>query len=153
VYSYHTILMHSRDIKNLIFHCDLLLCTTPACFSTFSIYYGHLNFYSLMYLPTFLEILWLEPMPHATVNDTACLSYRLKTEVSVMLCFQPCFNSLHSSIQIISCLITTMKNSIVKGSHHMLPSNQHFLLSARINGGQRRCVFCSMPKNSLFLPN
>ena len=32
---HYGILEHSRDITLLIVYCDLISCTTPACFSTF----------------------------------------------------------------------------------------------------------------------
>jgi len=44
-----------------------------------------------------------------------------------------------------------------KGSHHVLPPNQHYLLSTKMNGTQRRtlvspwmmhCMYCSMPKGT-----
>ena len=47
--------------------------------------------------------------------------------------------------------------SITKGSHHVLPPNWHFSLSAKINGTQRRtlvspwrmnCTYCGMPKGT-----
>jgi len=47
--------------------------------------------------------------------------------------------------------------SIVKGSHHVPPQNQHFLLSAKMNDTQRRtlliplrmhCVYCGIPKGT-----
>ena len=52
--------------------------------------------------------------------------------------------------------LSTMKNtiSIAKGNHHMLPPNQHFSLSAKMNGTQRRilvsmhCMYCGMPKGT-----
>jgi len=47
------------------------------------------------------------------------------------------------------------KFPLCKGSHHVQPPNQCFLLSAKMNGAQRRtllnlwrmhCMYCSMPK-------
>ena len=47
--------------------------------------------------------------------------------------------------------------SVMKGSHHVLPPNPHFLLSAKMNGTQWRtlvspwrmhCMYCGMPKGT-----
>ena len=56
------------------------------------------------------------------------------------------FNPLHT-LQIKNCSksnsaikIATMKDR--KGNHHVLLPNQHLLLSAKINGMQRRTLVC-----------
>jgi len=69
------------------------------------------------------------------------------------------FNNCSKSTSAIE--VATMKNtnvtSIMKGSHHVQQPNQHFSLSAKMNGTQRRtpispwrmhCTYCGMPNGT-----
>jgi len=66
----------------------------------------------------------------------------LKSEISITLHFQPCL-ICYTALWINNCLessfiikVTTMKNQmifILKGTHHVLPPNQHVSLSAKMN--------------------
>ena len=75
------------------------------------------------------------------------INYHLKSEVFIMLrcwlCSICCTavrikNCSTSAIEITLSKIRTI--SVTKGSHHVLPPNQHFLLSAKMNGTQRRTL-------------
>ena len=74
------------------------------------------------------------------------VDHRLKSEISIKLHCQLC-STHHTALQIKNYLkrtstikVVTMKNSVMKGSHHMPLSNRHFLLSAKMNGTQRRTL-------------
>jgi len=83
----------------------------------------------------------------------------MKSEVFIVLCFQPC-STCYKAIWINNCLkstfaikLTTEKIwqiSILKGNHHMLSSNQHFLLSAKMNEIQRRALVSSWKMNCTY---
>ena len=77
------------------------------------------------------------------------INYHLKSEVSITFrCWLS--STRYTAVQIKNCSestsaikITTMKNtdiSISKESYHVLPPNLHLLLSAKMNGAQRRTL-------------
>ena len=97
------------------------------------------------------------------------INYCLKSEVSIMLRCRLC-STCYTAVRIKNCSkstfaikVTTMKIrtiSITKGSHHVLPPNWHFSLSAKMNGTQGRTLvspwrmhytYCGMPKAPLWL--
>ena len=101
-------------------------------------------------------------------NGAARPSYinYMKSEVSIMLHCQLC--STHytavwiktvwkAPLQSKQPLLKIRMISVTKGSHHVLSPNRHFLLSAKMNGTQRRtlvspwrmhCTYCGMPKGT-----
>ena len=89
-------------------------------------------------------------------NGSMCpsyINYRLISEVSItLLCWL--YSTRYTAVRIKNCLkstsaikIVTMKKiqtvSVMKGSHHVLPPNQDFSLSAKMNGTQRRTLVSS----------
>ena len=103
-----------------------------------------------------------EMVPH-----TRAINYHLKSEVSITLHYQLC-STHYTTLQIKNCLkststikVATTKirtiSVIMRGSHHMLLPNLHLLLSAKMNGKQRRtlasprrmhCTYCGMPRGT-----
>ena len=87
------------------------------------------------------------------------LSY-LKSEVSITLRCWLC-STHYTVVRINNCYkntsaieVATMKIRMIfvtKGSHHMLPPNRHFSLSAKMNGTQRRPLVRKSMKNSLYI--
>ena len=77
------------------------------------------------------------------------INYCLKSEVSIILHCQLC-STHYTAVQIKNCLkstsaikVATMKNTDdfhYKTSHHVLPPNRQLLLSAKMNGTQRRTL-------------
>ena len=76
-------------------------------------------------------------------------NYYLKNEVFITLRWQ--CSTRYTAVQIKNCSkgtpaikVATMENTddfrYRKGSHHVLPPNQHFSLSAKVNGTQRRTM-------------
>ena len=96
------------------------------------------------------------------------INHCLKSEVSITLHCRLCLTCytilriMNRSKNTSTIKVATMKNTNnfcykVEGSHHMLPPNQHFSLSAKMNGTQRRtvvsprrmhCTYCGMPKGT-----
>ena len=156
--------MHSRDITLLIVLLWFNTVHYSSLFQYFlSMCYGveNSNFFVLTFCK--IELLLVNPrIPHQMAPRP---SYQLSSEkwsihyASLSAMFNPLHSimnqelfknnlcnqsSLNEKVQMIS---------ITKGSHHVLPPNWHFLLSAEMNGTQRRtlvstwvmhCTYCNM---------
>ena len=139
-------------------------------------YYGPYSSWKFLYLflNFFLQIIIIvtgEPMHTASkerngVARPSYINHPLKSEVSITFRCQLC-STCYIAVRTKNCSkstsaikVATMKIqtiSIMKGSHHVLPANRHFLLSAKMNGTQRRtlvslwrmhCMYCGIPKGT-----
>ena len=79
-------------------------------------------------------------------KNSATRNNCLNSEVSITLCCQLC-STRYTVVRIKNCLkstsaikIATMKISVTEGSHHVIPPNRDLLLSAKMNGTQRRTL-------------
>ena len=83
------------------------------------------------------------PASWAARHTTVCLDYRMKSEVSIMLCCRLCSTRCTAvcTKSTLAIKVTTMKVrmiSVTEGSHHVLQPNRHFSLSGKMNGTQWR---------------
>ena len=88
------------------------------------------------------------PKERTGAEHPSYINYCLKSEASIMLRCWLC-STRYTVVRKKNCpkstseiKTATMKNmdDIMKGSHHMLPPNQRFSLSAKMNGTQRRTL-------------
>ena len=109
---------------------------------------------------------WKAPLQSTNTKRMPIYINYLKSEVSIALCCRLC-STHYTAVRIKNCSkstfaikIVTMKNTddfCYEGKHHVIPPNWHLLLSAKMNGTQRRtlvslwrmhCMYCSMPKGT-----
>jgi len=77
--------------------------------------------------------------PHLWRRAPVYINYHLKSKLAITLCCQLCL-TCYQLVQIEKYLYNPNsqyeKYPLQKGSHHVQPPNQHFLLSAKIDGTQ-----------------